>query len=82
MAAEAQNANPHTGPLSRVRGFWDELRTELRQVIWPSWEQVWQTGLVVIASVIFYGVYLFLVDYVLRIIMTGTVEALIKRIFG
>lgn len=82
MAAEAQNAIPQAGPLSRVLGFWDELRTELRQVIWPSWEQVWQTGLVVIASVIFYGVYLFLADYILRVIMTGTVEALIKRIFG
>ena len=82
MAAEALNSIPKTGPFARVRGFWDELRTELRQVIWPSWEQVWQTGLVVIASVIFYGVYLFLADYILHVIMTGTVEALIKRIFG
>ncbi len=42
------------------------MKTELKKVTWPSKKEVYGTTLVVIITVFFFGVYLFLVDIVLR----------------
>ena len=57
------------GPLAKVaeyprrwRQFLHEVRVEMRQVNWPTYEDVKSTTLVVIVTVAFFGVYFFLVD--------------------
>ncbi len=45
--------------------FYGDVKTELRKVTWPSKKEVRGTTLVVIITVFFFGVYLFLVDMVL-----------------
>jgi preprotein translocase subunit SecE len=42
--------------------FFHDVRVEMRQVTWPTWSDVRSTTGVVIATVFFFGVYLFLVD--------------------
>jgi preprotein translocase subunit SecE len=42
--------------------FFHDVRVEMRQVTWPTWADVRSTTGVVIATVFFFGVYLFLVD--------------------
>jgi preprotein translocase subunit SecE len=42
--------------------FFHEVRVEMRQVTWPSRDDVRSTTFVVIATVFFFGLYLFLVD--------------------
>ena len=46
--------------------FYGDVKMELRKVTWPSRKEVSGTTTVVIASVFFFGFYLFLVDFVLR----------------
>lgn len=46
----------------RFRQFLHEVRVELKQVTWPTRDDVKATTLVVIATVFFFGVYLYLVD--------------------
>jgi len=70
--AEAQGGGPSfpvPGAVSkladyprRIRHFLHEVRVELRQVTWPTRNDVYATTTVVIVTVFFLGVYLFLVD--------------------
>jgi preprotein translocase subunit SecE len=48
--------------LTEARSFLSEVRTELRKVTWPSRKEVYQTTLVVIATSIFFGFYLWALD--------------------
>ena len=51
------------GRLERARLFLSEVRNELKRVTWPSQKEVYATTVVVILTSIFFGVYLFVVDF-------------------
>ena len=46
----------------RFRQFLHEVRVEMKQVTWPTWADVRATTAVVIVTVFFFGLYLFVVD--------------------
>ena len=46
----------------RLRSFLHDVRVEMKQVTWPSREDVISTTVVVAVTVAFFGVYFFLVD--------------------
>jgi preprotein translocase subunit SecE len=50
------------GTLSETREFLHDVRVEMKQVTWPSREDVVSTTWVVIATVAFFGVFLAIVD--------------------
>ena len=50
------------GPFRRFREFLHEVRMELRNVTWPTLRDVRATTTVVIVTVFFFGVVLFVVD--------------------
>ena len=49
----------------RLRGFLHDVRVEMRQVNWPSRDDVISTTIVVTVTVAFFGVYFFMTDSVL-----------------
>ena len=51
------------GRIERVRLFLSEVRNELKRVTWPSRKEVYATTVVVIVTSIFFGIYLFVVDF-------------------
>ena len=51
------------GRLERARLFLSEVRNELKRVTWPSQKEVYATTVVVILTSIFFGVYLFVLDF-------------------
>jgi preprotein translocase subunit SecE len=51
-----------TGTIDDAKEFLHDVRIEMRQVTWPSREDVISTTGVVIATVFFFGVFLWLVD--------------------
>ena len=53
------------GRVERWRLFLSEVRNELKRVTWPSQKEVYATTIVVIATSLFFGVYLFALDAVL-----------------
>ena len=53
------------GRIERWRLFLSEVRNELKRVTWPSQKEVYATTVVVIATSIFFGIYLFALDQVL-----------------
>jgi preprotein translocase subunit SecE len=46
--------------------FYGEVKNELRKVTWPGKNEVYGTTIVVIITVFFFGIYLFLVDVLLN----------------
>jgi len=51
-----------TGTVANAREFLHDVRVEMKQVTWPSREDVVATTWVVVATVAFFGVFLWLVD--------------------
>ena len=51
-----------TGTISNTREFLHDVRVEMKQVTWPSREDVIATTWVVVATVAFFGFFLWLVD--------------------
>ena len=47
----------------RMRLFLSEVRNELKRVTWPSQKEVYATTVVVILTSVFFGVYLFALDF-------------------
>ena len=45
-----------------LRAFFSEVRSELKKVTWPSWQEVRSTTIVVIATTFFFGFYLWGLD--------------------
>ena len=51
------------GSIERARLFLSEVRNELKRVTWPSQKEVYATTVVVILTSVFFGVYLFVLDF-------------------
>jgi preprotein translocase subunit SecE len=65
------------GRIERARLFLSEVRNELKRVTWPTRKEVYATTVVVILTSLFFGIYLFAVDYGLN-----TLVGWIFRKFG
>ena len=66
-----------TGTVRDTREFLHDVRVEMKQVTWPSREDVISTTGVVIATVFFFGVFLAIVDWLVQLGI-----ARIFKIFG
>ena len=51
------------GRIEHVRLFLSEVRNELKRVTWPSSKEVYATTVVVILTSLFFGIYLFVLDF-------------------
>jgi preprotein translocase SecE subunit len=56
-----------TGTVNDTREFLHDVRVEMKQVTWPSREDVISTTGVVIATVFFFGVFLAIVDWLVQL---------------
>jgi len=56
-----------TGTIANTREFLHDVRVEMKQVTWPSREDVIATTWVVIATVAFFGVFLEVVDKLVQL---------------
>jgi len=55
-----------TGTVQDTREFLHDVRVEMKQVTWPSRDDVVSTTGVVIATVFFFGVFLSVVDWLVQ----------------
>jgi preprotein translocase subunit SecE len=66
-----------SGTVGNAREFLHDVRVEMKQVTWPSREDVISTTGVVVATVFFFGVFLTVVDWLVQKGVTY-----ILRVFG
>jgi len=55
-------SGPRVGPIGRMLQFLRDVRAEMKRVSWPSVKEVKNTTIITLVAVIFFSVYLFLVD--------------------
>ena len=72
--AEAQKENWFKRTWGRVRRYFRELRSELKKVVWPTPKQVAKNTLIVIASVLVVGVFIWLFDFVAQAGISGLIS--------
>jgi len=65
--AEAKKKNWFARAWGAICRYFRELRSELKKVVWPTPKQVLKNTLIVLACVIFVGVFIWLFDFVARI---------------
>jgi len=53
--------------IRQMQQFFAEVRAELKKVSWPGRKEVYGTTVVVICAVFFFGIYLGLIDLLLRL---------------
>jgi preprotein translocase subunit SecE len=80
----ARRERGHAGPKpqrihERLWEFLHDVRTEMRRVSWPSFKHVQNTTIITVVAVIFFAVYLFLVDQALSRLIVG-LDWLIEKI--
>lgn len=57
-------SGPRNSALGRMSQFLRDVRAEMRRVSWPTMTEVRNTTVITVIAVIFFAVYLFLVDRV------------------
>jgi len=80
---EGKAARRERGPSapSRIGQYLHDVRAEMKRVSWPTASHVRSTTIITLVAVIFFAVYLFLVDQALARLITG-VDWLLLKIAG
>ena len=73
--AEAKKANWFSRTFGKVAKYFRELRSELKKVVWPTYQQVLKNTLVVAACVVVVGLFIWLVDFVAEVGITALISA-------
>ncbi len=55
-------SGPRVGPFGRLSQFLRDVRAEMKRVSWPSAKEVKNTTIITLVAVVFFAIYLFLVD--------------------
>jgi preprotein translocase subunit SecE len=62
--------------IAELRTFLTEVRSELKNVTWPSRQEIVSTTVVVVATAVFFGFYLYSLD----IVMSYLMKELVRRV--
>lgn len=64
-------SGPRDSFLGRVANFLRDVRAEMNRVSWPTFNEVKNTTIITLVAVIFFAVYLFVVDHIWVYLLTG-----------
>ena len=73
--AGAKKANWFSRTFGKVAKYFRELRSELKKVVWPTYQQVLKNTLVVAACVVVVGLFIWLFDFVAEVGITALIGA-------
>lgn len=78
---EGKKHDSGKSPLANAGQFLHDTRSEMRRVSWPSANDVKNTTIIVVVNVIFFAIFLFLVDKGWGYVING-LNWLAKKAFG
>ena len=64
---------PRTQPSGGIGQFLREVYEELRKVVWPTWPELYRYTLVVIFTVLFLGIFIGGIDYLVSAVFRATI---------
>jgi preprotein translocase subunit SecE len=59
------------GPVGRLSQFLRDVRAEMKRVSWPTAKEVKNTTIITLVAVVFFAIYLFLVDRIWAYLIVG-----------
>ena len=65
MVPEETMANP----IRRIKSFYQAVVSELGKCTWPTWEELYESTVVVIVSALMVSVFVFVVDIMVRTVV-------------
>ena len=65
--AEVKKENWFKRTWGGIRKYFRELRSELKKVVWPTYQQVLKNAAIVIGCVLVVGVFIWLFDFVAQL---------------
>jgi preprotein translocase subunit SecE len=68
------------GRLANIRQFWHEVVLEMKKVSWPTRQEVINTTIIVVVTVFFFSLFLFVADVLLTYLIQG-IEWMAKKVF-
>ncbi len=63
----------------QVRGYFEEVRTEMKRVTWPGRQEVYGTTVMVILSTFLFAAYFALCDYGFRSLVQRVLDQFLHR---
>lgn len=73
--AETKKENWFKRTWGKVRKYFRELRSELKKVVWPTYQQVLKNAAIVVGCVVVVGVFIWLFDFVAQIGIDALISA-------
>ncbi|MGE5341331.1 MAG: preprotein translocase subunit SecE [Candidatus Omnitrophota bacterium] len=59
---------------NRIKGYLNDVKSELKKVTWPSRDDLQKTTMAVIVLSIIFGIYLKFIDYAFRMIVDRVIN--------
>src|SRR5688572_1703064 len=78
---ERGQSGQQSGPIGRLVQFAHDVRAEMKRVSWPTLVHVQNTTIITLIAVVFFAIYLFLIDLGMTYLITG-IEWLVTKIAG
>ena len=72
--AEVKKENWFKRAIGAVARYFRELKSELKKVVWPTPKQVLKNALIVVACVVFIGVFIWLFDYAAQFLINSFIS--------
>ncbi len=72
--AEVKKENWFKRTWGKTCKFFRELRSELKKVVWPTYQQVLKNALVVCGCVLVVGVFIWVFDVFAQVIINGLID--------
>jgi preprotein translocase subunit SecE len=79
VARRERHTGHQAGPVGRIGQFLHDVRAEMKRVSWPTLQHVQNTTIITLIAVVFFAIYLFLVDQGLSRLIQG-IEWLVEKI--
>ena len=73
--SEGKKKNWFARAWGSIAKYFRELRSELKKVVWPTYQQVLKNTLVVAACVVVVGLFIWLFDFVAEVGITALIGA-------
>jgi preprotein translocase subunit SecE len=66
-ARDASGKPKKVGIFTRIKNYLGEVRAEMRRVTWPTRQELVNASLIVVAALVFFGVYIAIIDNIVVI---------------
>lgn len=66
-------------PVSRLRGYYSDVRAEMKRVTWPSKQEIYGTTVMVVLTTFLFGIYFWICDEAFSNVISKILKLFLRR---